>query len=80
MITTWTWNVNILFPELATISLVVYFLIGISIMIAFAVTIAITSRMFDGTFGKFMFKWSMLTIVLCSVLLANDLLHIFVFK
>ena len=80
MITNWTWNLNVLYPELATVPLAVYFLIGVAVMISFAVTITIASRMFEGTFGKFIFKWGVMTIVLSAVLLTNDLLHIFVFK
>ena len=76
----WTWNWDVLYPELAAIPLTIYLLIGIAVLICFAVTITIASAMFDGTFGKFIFKWSILTIILGAVLLTNDLLHIFLFN
>ena len=80
MATNWTWNLNVLFPELAAVPLPVYFLFAIGIMIAFAICIIILSRGFEGTFGGFIFRWGVFCLLLNVVLLTNDLLHLFVFK
>jgi len=73
-------RIDVWYPQLAALPLAVYFLIGIIIMMAFGICVIILSRGFDGTFGKFIFKWGFIIIFLNLALLTNDLLHLFIFK